>query len=128
MKMRSNIQKVGNTLIIAVDGRLNFDNQDDLIKTLKDLSATRTSKKPRDTAALRILFDLSALEFAGSAGISYFVQNMRDFGDQMNLKPQILGASKDFQRVIKAFDPDKSLEFIDKFDSEMDHSPSRFDN
>lgn len=128
MKMKSQIKKIGDTLVISVDGRLNFDNQDELIKSLKQISAQQFQKRKTDSAAIKILFDISALEFAGSAGISYFVQNMKEFGEDMNLKPQILGASKDFELVIKAFDTERTLEFVEKFDVENTDSPSRFNN
>lgn len=110
--MKTQMKKVGDTLIVTLDGKLDFETtlplREDLSKLIRQ---TKT-----DTAAKKIIFNLEKLDFVGSSGISSFVQTLREFNVSSPIKPRYCHVKSEFQKVIKAFDESEGFEFFDNED------------
>lgn len=110
--MKTNVKKDGDTIIVSMNGKLDFEAhgplRDDLSKIIKDAKTDSTPKK--------IIFNLEKLEFVGSSGISSFVQTLKEFNSVAPSKPRYCHVRSEFQRVIKAFDNDDCFEFYDNED------------
>jgi anti-anti-sigma factor len=107
--MKTQVKKVGDALVVSIDGKLNFETQDEVRSELTRIARqTRTDSSPK-----RIIFNLEKLEFVGSSGISSFVQALKDFNGEAAQKPLYCNVRSEFQRIIKAFDEDNAFEFFD---------------
>ena len=105
--MKTNIKKVGDTTVISMDGKIDFETQEPLKADLRRLMQNNKS----DSAPKKIIFDLENLEFVGSSGISAFVQTLKEFNHRAAVRPVYTGVRSEFKRVIKAFDEDNSFDF-----------------
>jgi anti-anti-sigma factor len=107
--MKTKINKVGDTVVISMDGKLDFEAQEpfrqDMSKLVKQTKTDSTAKK--------IIFNLENLEFVGSSGISAFVQTLKDFNSRAATKPRYCNVKSEFRRVMKAFDEEDLFEFHD---------------
>ena len=118
--MRTQIKKVGNTIVVSMDGKLDFGTHVPLREELTKLIKAKIT----DSAPKKIIFNLEGLEFVGSSGISAFVQALKDFNSSSPEKPRYCNVKSEFRRVIKAFDDTDLFEF---FDNE-DRARKSFDN
>ena len=110
--MKTQIKKIGDIIVVSMDGTLDFETtiplREDLNKLIRN---TKTDSVPK-----KIIFDLEKLDFVGSSGISNFVQTMKDFNTTSTTKPRYCNVKNEFKRVIKAFDEDELFEFFDNQD------------
>jgi anti-anti-sigma regulatory factor len=60
----------------------------------------------------------------GSSGISSFVAMIKDFQSRSTVRPSLVGARPEFQRIFKAFADDHIFDF---FDDETRPAASRLD-
>jgi len=107
--MKTQIKKQGDTIIVSMNGTLDFETH---VPLREDLSKIIRHAKT-DQAAKRIIFDLEQLEFVGSSGISSFVQTLKDFNTAAPTKPAYCNVKSEFKRVIKAFDENDGFQFFD---------------
>jgi anti-anti-sigma factor len=106
--MKTQIKKQGDTIIVSMDGLLDFGTHVPLREDLgKLIRATKT-----DSTA-KIIFNLENLEFVGSSGISSFVQTLKEFNTSSAKKPAYCNVKNEFKRVIKAFDEEEQFQFFD---------------
>jgi anti-anti-sigma factor len=107
--MKTQMKKVGDTLVVIMNGKLNFETalplREDLGRLIRQAST--------DSAPKKIIFNLEQLDFVGSSGISSFVQTLRDFNDSAPVKPRYCHVKSEFQKVIKAFDATDGFEFYE---------------
>lgn len=107
--MKTQVKKVGDTIIVSMDGKLDFETalplREDLSKIIRQ---TKT-----DTSPKKIIFNMENLDFVGSSGISSFVQTLRDFNTASSVKPRYCHVKSEFQKIIKAFDEGVAFEFYD---------------
>lgn len=103
--MKTNIRREGNTLIVSIEGQLDFETTDNLKANLTQLQSDKTSD--------RVIFDLGELQFVGSSGISAFVQTLRDFNDKQSIRPRYANVRNEFKRIMSAFDEEGTFEFFD---------------
>lgn len=107
--MKTNVKKVGDTLVVTMDGKLDFEThlplRENLSKVLKEAKTDSTAKK--------IIVNMEKLEFVGSSGISSFVQTLKEFNSVAPSKPRYCNVKSEFKRVIKAFDNDDGFEFFE---------------
>jgi anti-anti-sigma factor len=108
--MKTQIRKVGDTMIVTMDGKLDFEAQEPLRKDLVRLSDS-TKESPSSTR--KIIFNFENLEFVGSSGISSFVQTLKDFNARATVKPRYCNVKSEFRRVMKAFDEADLFEFYE---------------
>ena len=110
--MKTQIKKLGDTTVIAVDGKIDYEVQEPFKKNLLQF-AQETAK---DSTAKKIVFDLEGLEFVGSSGISNFIQTLKDFSTKLPERPRYCNVRSEFKKVMKALDEGQQFEFYDNLD------------
>lgn len=109
MAMKTNVQKIGDTMVVSMDGKLDFEIQEPLRQDLNKLiRPTNTDSTPK-----KIIFNLEKLQFVGSSGISAFVQTLKDFSQKIDTRPRYCNVGSEFKRIMKAFDEDDVFEFFE---------------
>lgn len=107
--MKTQIKKNGDTIVVEMDGKLDFETYVPLREDLDRLmDQTKTDSVPK-----KIIFNLEKLEFVGSSGISSFVQTLKEFNENAPTKPRYCHVKSEFRRIIKAFDEAEAFEFYD---------------
>jgi anti-anti-sigma factor len=109
--MKAKIKKIGDTVVVCMDGRIDYDTNEPLKKRLSDLSK-QISRKNQDSVS-KVIFNFEKLEFVGSSGISSFVQTLREFNLKATTKPRYCNVRSEFKKVIRAFDEEELFEFYD---------------
>ena len=109
--MKTQIKKIGDTVVVSMDGRLDFEAQEPLRKDLSKLIQRVVA--PTDSTPKKVIFNLEGLEFVGSSGISSFVQTLKDFNQRSPEKPRYCNVKSEFRRVMKAFDESDLFEFYE---------------
>ncbi len=107
--MKTQIKKNGDTMVIAMGGKLDFDVNEPLRNDLSKL----IQQSKTDSVPKKIIFDLQELEFVGSCGISSFVQTLRDFSHRAPVKPRYCNVRSEFKKVMQAFDEESAFEFFE---------------
>ncbi len=110
--MKSQFKKVGDTIVVSVDGKLDYETQDRFKENLQKV-ATATAKNNTDSVPTKVIFDMEGLEFVGSSGITEFIRTLKDFGTATDQKARILKASSEFKKVMRAFDDEQTFEFAE---------------
>lgn len=106
--MKSKIKKIGDTIVVSVDGKLDYETQDSFKENLKKIAQNKTDSTPT-----QVIFNMEKLEFVGSSGISQFIQTLKDFGAKTDQKARIVSASSEFKKVMRAFDEEEVFVFHD---------------
>ena len=110
--MRSQIKKVGQTLVVSIGGKLDYETQEPFKQNLTKIARnTKTDSTPTN-----VIFNIEKLEFVGSSGIAQFIQTLKEFGNSTDTKTQICNASSEFKKVMKAFDEEEVFHFFDNED------------
>ena len=112
MAMKTQVKKMGDTVVIDIDGKLDYEIQDPLREQLHAIADTAKT----DSVAKKIVFNLEGLEFVGSSGISVFIQTLKEINAQSDIKPRYCNVKSEFRRVIKAYDETDAFEFYDSVD------------
>ena len=108
--MKTQIKKDGDTVVVSIDGKIDYETQVPLKDELQRLTS---SANKTDTVATKVIFNLKNLEFVGSSGISNLVQTLKDFNHRSNIKPRYCHVRSEFQKIIKAFDENQAFEIFD---------------
>ena len=107
--MKTQIKKTADSIVVTMDGKLDFESATPLREDLNRVS--RHAKT--DSVPKKIIFNLENLEFVGSSGISSFVQALKEFNSHAPTKPVYCNVKNEFKRVIKAFDEADLFEFFE---------------
>lgn len=107
--MKTRIKKIGDTMVVSMDGKMDFEVQEPLREEMNRLANRANS----DSVPKKIIFNLENLEFVGSCGISSFVQTLKDFNNKAPLKPRYCNVGSEFRKIIKAHDEEQIFEFFD---------------
>lgn len=107
--MKSQIKKIGDTIVVSVGGKLDYETQEPFKENLKKIAANSKT----DSTPTKVIFDMEGLEFVGSSGITQFIQTLKEFGTKTDQKARIMKASNEFKKVMKAFDEEQTFEFAD---------------
>lgn len=110
--MKTQIKKDGDTIVVSMNGRLDFETA---VPLREDLSKLMRQAKT-DTVPKKIIFNLEKLDFVGSSGISSFVQTLKEFNTTAPTKPRYCHVKSEFQKVIRAFDESDAFEFYENED------------
>ena len=110
--MRTNVKKIGDTMVVTMDGKLDYETQEPLKQDLLRLAKNVNT----DSTPTKIIFNLENLDFVGSSGISAFIQTLKDFGSRSTTKPRFCNVKSEFRKVMKAFDEEEAFEFFDNED------------
>jgi anti-anti-sigma factor len=110
--MKTLIKKNGDTVVVNLDGRLDFETnipfREDLEKLIDDSNMS--------SAPTKFIFNMENLEFVGSSGISSFVQTLKDFSEVTPTKPRYCNVRSEFRQIFKAFDENEVFEFFESED------------
>ena len=107
--MKTHIKKNGDTIVVQMDGKLDYETTEPLRAELsKIIRNTKT-----DSVAKKIIVNMEGLEFVGSSGISSFIQTLKEFNAMAPEKPRYCNVRNEFKKVIKAFDEEAQFEFHD---------------
>jgi anti-anti-sigma factor len=109
MAMKTSVKRQGDTVIVSMDGKMDFEIQDEIKSSLAKIVAPNK----RDEAPKRIIMNLEKLEFVGASGISTFVQTLKDIGKEAAEPPRYCGVKSEFKRMMRAFDEEQSFQFFD---------------
>lgn len=107
MGMKTQIKKIGDTVIVSIDGMLDYEVQEPLKNDLERI----VSHSKTDSAATQLIFDFENLEFVGSCGISNFVQTLKEVSSKSSVRPRYTNVKSEFKRVMKAFDEENVFDF-----------------
>jgi anti-anti-sigma factor len=118
--MKTQIKKIGDTIVVTMDGKLDFETNIPLRENLAKLAR----QAHQDSVPKKIIFNFENLEFVGSSGISSFVQALKEFNVIAPTRPRYCNVKSEFKRIIKAFDEDH---LFDIYDNE-DRARKSFDN
>ena len=110
--MKTEIKRFGDTVIVSMNGKLDFDTHVPLRENLSRLITDQNEAAPSQ----KIIFNLENLEFVGSSGISAFIQILKEFNTSSNTRPRYCHVRSEFRRMIKAFDEAELFEFYDNED------------
>ena len=110
--MKTEIKRAGDTVIVTMNGKLDFDTH---VPLREDLTQLMTDQK-LETLSPKIIFNFENLEFVGSSGISAFIQLLKDFNAHAPTKPRYCNVRSEFRRMIKAFDEAELFEFYENED------------
>lgn len=116
--MKTHIRKAGDTVVVSIDGKIDYETQVPLKDELQKLARTRGTAQncqnnKTDSTPTKVIFNLKNLEFVGSSGISNLVQTLKDFNSRSEVRPRYCHVRSEFQKVIKAFDEDSVFEIFD---------------
>lgn len=106
--MKTQVKKVGDTIVVTLDGRLDFETSVPLREDLE-----RIVRKAKTDSVSQIVFNCENLEFVGSSGISSFVQTLKDFNAAVPSRPRYCNFKSEFKRVIRAFDNDELFDLAE---------------
>ncbi len=109
MAIKTEIRKIGDTMVVSMGGKLNYEIQEPLRENLHKLA----NQAHTDQVPKKIILNLQELEFVGSSGISNFVQTLRDFTESAPIKPRYCNVKSEFRRMMQALDDNQMFEFHD---------------
>ncbi len=100
MSLRANITNQGNIAVIALEGKLDYENQDVLKDNIEILMQ----------AGKQVVIDMDGLSFVGSSGITQFIQAVYTLkGQRALLTPQFCNVKNEFKKIFRAYDSEKEL-------------------
>ena len=112
MAIKTSVKRQGDTVVVSMDGKMDFEIQDEIRSSLaKIVAPNKTDETPK-----KIIMNLEKLEFVGSSGISTFVQTLKELGKEADLPPRYCGVKNEFKRMMRAFDEEQSFQFFDNED------------
>jgi len=100
MSLRASITNQGNVAVIALEGKLDYENQD----VLKDniLSLMKSGKQ--------VVIDMDGLSFVGSSGITQFISTVFTFCEGGGrIPPRFCNVKSEFRKIISAYDVNKDF-------------------
>ncbi len=112
MSMKTLVKQIGDTVVVSMDGNLDFEIQEPLRENLNRI----LDQSKTDTAPKKIIMNFENLEFVGSSGISSFVQTLKDFNAAAPLKPRYCNVKSEFKRIMQALDESAIFEFHENED------------
>ncbi len=130
--MKTQIRREGDTVIVSIQGRLDYETQEPLKKNLDSIlnppkpkaplprrgSMAPTGASAYDTdssiellsTASKVIFNFENLEFVGSCGISNFIQTLKEFNAKALVRPRYCHVRSEFKRMFKSIEDDQIFE------------------
>lgn len=94
MSLRASLLNQGEVTVIALEGKLDFENQDMLRESIMNL--TRQGKK--------VVVDMEGLSFVGSSGITHFIRSLYELQERGLNVPHLCNVKSEFRKIISAYD------------------------
>ncbi|HRK01535.1 MAG TPA: STAS domain-containing protein [Oligoflexia bacterium] len=111
MAMKTQVRNTGGKTVISIEGKLDFESSDTFRQWLLGFSRTATSGP--------VVFDLGALQFVGSSGITQFIESLKDYNRRATIKPVYSNVSSEFRRMMAVYDDSGSFQFWDTLASPL---------
>ncbi|MGZ3712849.1 MAG: STAS domain-containing protein [Bdellovibrionota bacterium] len=99
MSLRASLLNQGEVTVIALEGKLDFENQDILRESI--ISLTRSGK--------RVIVDMEGLSFVGSSGITHFIRSLYELQERGMVVPHLCNVKSEFRKIINAYDLNKEF-------------------
>lgn len=99
MSLRASLLNQGEITVIALEGKLDFENQDILRENIITLS--RQGKK--------VVVDMEGLSFVGSSGITHFIRSLYELQEKGLKVPHLCNVRSEFRKIITAYDINKEF-------------------
>ncbi len=99
MSLRASLLNQGEVTVIALEGKLDFENQDILRENI--ISLTRQGKK--------VVVDMEGLSFVGSSGITHFIRSLYELQERGLSVPQLCNVKSEFRKIISAYDSNQDF-------------------
>lgn len=107
--MKARIKNQGNTIVLYLDGKVDYETQDNVCQVIsKTIAKNKTDETPK-----KIIVSFENLEFVGSTGITQFVNQLKQVHTLNRSTPKYCGVRSEFQKIIKAFDETNEFDFFD---------------
>ncbi|RZA09899.1 MAG: anti-sigma factor antagonist [Proteobacteria bacterium] len=99
MSLRASLTNQGEVTVIALEGKLDFENQD----LLRDSILTLT------TQGRKVVVDMEGLSFVGSSGITNFIRSLYEMQERGMAVPQLCNVRSEFKKIIGAYDTNRDF-------------------
>jgi anti-anti-sigma factor len=99
MSLRASLVNQGEITVIALEGKLDFENQDVLKESI--LNLTRQGK--------RVIVDMEGLNFVGSSGITHFIRSLYELQERGLAVPHLCNVKSEFRKIISAYDVNRDF-------------------
>jgi len=99
MSLRASLVNQGDVTVIALEGNLDFENQDLLRESIVNL--TRQGK--------RLVVDMEGLNFVGSSGITHFIRSLYELQERGMAVPHLCNVKSEFRKIINAYDVNRDF-------------------
>jgi anti-anti-sigma factor len=103
MSLRASLVNQGEVTVIALEGKLDFENQDILRESIVKL--TNQGK--------RVVVDMEGLNFVGSSGITHFIRSLYEFQERGLAVPHLCNVKSEFRKIISAYDVNREFAIHD---------------
>lgn len=94
MSLRASLSNHQDVTVIALEGKLDYENQEVLKENI--LALMKQGK--------RIVIDMQGLSFIGSSGITHFIRSLYEFQDAGHAQPRLCNLKSEFRKIIAAYD------------------------
>lgn len=94
MSLRASLLNQGEITVIALEGKLDFENQDALRESILNLA--KQGKK--------VVVDMEGLSFVGSSGITLFIRSLYELQERGMNVPHLCNVKSEFRKIISAYD------------------------
>lgn len=99
MSLRASLVNQGEITVIALEGKLDFENQDVLRESI--ITLTRQGK--------RVVVDMEGLSFVGSSGITHFIRSLYELQERGLSVPHLCNVKSEFRKIISAYDVNREF-------------------
>lgn len=110
MSLRASLLNQGEITIIALEGKLDFENQDVLRESIMNL--TRQGK--------RVVVDMEGLSFVGSSGITHFIRSLYELQERGMAVPHLCNVKTEFRKIISAYDVNREFSIHETREAAVD--------
>lgn len=110
MSLRASLLNQGEITVIALEGNLDFENQDVLRESI--ITLTKQGKK--------VVVDMEGLNFVGSSGITNFIRSLYEFQERGMCVPHLCNVKSEFKKIISAYDINREFNIHDNREAAVD--------
>jgi anti-anti-sigma factor len=108
--MKATLRERNGVTVISLEGVIDYETTNRLRNSLKNIVDNNLSQ------GRKILINMEKLNFVGSIGVTDFVQVMRDFNSDSNIR--YCSVKSEFKKLIRAYNnPEQESEIFDNEDS-----------
>ena len=94
MSLRASVSNQNDITVIALEGKLDYENQEILRESILDFM--KQGKK--------VVLDMEGLNFIGSSGITHFIRSLYEFQERGLSTPRLCNLKSEFRKIIAAYD------------------------